>query len=144
ERDEVKSKWQAEKDAAEVIQEKRGETEQLKIEAEQGKRNGDLGRASESQYGLLPVTETAVEDLSSILTGIQEQSRMLKEEVTAADIAEVVGRWTGIPVTRLIASEREKLLHLEEELHKRVAGQEEGIEAVSDAIRRSRAGLHDR
>ncbi|QEC53104.1 ATP-dependent Clp protease ATP-binding subunit ClpB [Anseongella ginsenosidimutans] len=143
-RDELKSKWQAEKDVVEAIQEQKGKIEQLKIEMEQAKRNGDFGRASEIQYGLIPETEKSLEELSSKLVGIQEQSRMLKEEVTAEDIAEVVGRWTGIPVTRLVASEREKLLHLEEQLHKRVAGQEEAIEAVADAIRRSRAGLHDK
>lgn len=143
-RDEVKSKWQAEKDVVEAIQEQKGNIEQLKIEMEQAKRNGDFGRASEIQYGLVPETEKSLEALSSKLIDIQEHSRMLKEEVTSEDIAEVVARWTGVPVTRLIASEREKLLQLEEELHKRVAGQEEAIEAVSDAIRRSRAGLQDR
>lgn len=143
-RDELKSKWQAEKDIVEAIQEQKGQIEQLKIEMEQAKRNGDFGRASEIQYGLIPDTEKSLDELSAKLIGIQEQSRMLKEEVTADDIAEVVARWTGIPVTRLVASEREKLLRLEELLHKRVAGQEEAIEAVADAIRRSRAGLQDR
>ncbi|HYH57214.1 MAG TPA: AAA family ATPase, partial [Anseongella sp.] len=144
ERDELKSKWQAEKDVVEAIQEKKGAIEQLKIEMEQAKRNGDFGRASEIQYGLIPETEKSVEELSAKLIAVQEHSRMLKEEVTAEDIADVVARWTGIPVTRLVASEREKLLHLEDQLHKRVAGQNEAIEAVADAIRRSRAGLQDR
>src|SRR3546814_5176157 len=99
--DELKSKWQTEKDVVEAIQEKKGQLEQLKIEMEQAKRNGDFGRASELQYGLIPETEKAVEDLSAKLIGIQEHSRMLKEEVTAEDIAEAVARWTGIPVTRL-------------------------------------------
>src|SRR5690606_31638759 len=143
-RDELKSKWQAEKDIVEAIQEKKEAIERLKIEMEQAKRNGDFGRASEIQYGLIPETEKSLAELSSNLVGMQEHSRMLKEEVTAEDIAEVVARWTGIPVTRLVASEREKLLKLEEQLHKRVAGQEEAIEAVADAIRRSRAGLQDK
>ncbi|MFS8617533.1 MAG: ATP-dependent chaperone ClpB [Solitalea sp.] len=143
-RDELKSKWQAEKDIVEAIQEKKEAIERLKIEMEQAKRNGDFGRASEIQYGLIPETEKSLAELSSNLVGMQEHSRMLKEEVTAEDIAEVVARWTGIPVTRLVASEREKLLKLEEQLHKRVAGQEDAIEAVADAIRRSRAGLQDK
>jgi ATP-dependent Clp protease ATP-binding subunit ClpB len=118
--------------------------EQYKLEAEQAERAGDYGRVAEIRYGKIKEAQDKVAALKVSLETQQSESRMLKEEVTADDIAGVVGRWTGIPVTKLIASEREKLLHLEEELHKRVAGQDEAIEAISDAIRRSRAGLQDK
>ncbi|SMO65797.1 ATP-dependent chaperone ClpB [Solitalea koreensis] len=144
ERNALKAKWQSEKDVVDAIQIKKQDIETLKISIEQAKRNGDFAYASEIQYGKLPETEKAIEELTKKLDEIQSNSRMLKEEVTAEDIAGVVSRWTGIPVQKMVASEREKLLHLEEELHNRVAGQEEAIEAVSDAIRRSRAGLQDK
>ena len=118
--------------------------ENYKLEAEQAERAGDYGKVAELRYGTIIEAQAEVEKLKTALLENQSDSRMLKEEVTADDIAGVVSRWTGIPVSKMIQSEREKLLHLEEELHKRVAGQEEAIEAISDAIRRSRAGLQDK
>lgn len=143
ERDEYKAKWQSEKDLVDKINNNIENIENLKLEAEQAERAGDYGRVAEIRYGRIKEAQDNVEKLKTELASKTSDSRMLKEEVTAEDIAGVVGRWTGIPVTKLIASERDKLLHLEEELHKRVAGQDEAIEAISDAIRRSRAGLSD-
>ncbi|WP_199121249.1 ATP-dependent chaperone ClpB [Pedobacter sp. ASV28] len=144
ERDELKAKWQGEKDLVEHINNEIEQIEQFKLEADQAERAGDYGKVAEIRYGKIKEAQDKVEKLKADLESRQGESRMLKEEVTADDIAGVVGRWTGIPVTKLIASEREKLLHLEDELHKRVAGQDEAIEAISDAIRRSRAGLQDK
>lgn len=144
ERDEFKAKWQGEKDLVDAVNNQLEQIEAFKLEAEQAERAGDYGRVAEIRYGKIKEAQDKVEKLKSDLEGVQSESRMLKEEVTADDIAGVVGRWTGIPVTKLIASEREKLLNLEDELHKRVAGQDEAIEAISDAIRRSRAGLQDK
>jgi len=144
ERDEFKAKWQGEKDLVDAINTEIEQIEAYKLEAEQAERAGDYGKVAELRYGKIKEAQDKVEKLKADLASRQDQSRMLKEEVTADDIAGVVGRWTGIPVTKLVSSEREKLLHLEEELHKRVAGQEEAIEAISDAIRRSRAGLQDK
>jgi ATP-dependent Clp protease ATP-binding subunit ClpB len=144
ERDELKAKWQGEKDLVDAVNNQLEQIEQYKLEAEQAERAGDYGRVAEIRYGKIKEAQDQVEKLKVNLENQQSQSRMLKEEVTADDIAGVVARWTGIPVTKLIASEREKLLHLEDELHKRVAGQDEAIEAISDAIRRSRAGLQDK
>ncbi|UKJ09046.1 ATP-dependent chaperone ClpB [Solitalea lacus] len=143
-RNDLKAKWQGEKDLVEEIQNKKKDLESFKLSIEQAKRNGDFAYASELQYAKLPETEKQIEELTQKLDDMQHGQRMLKEEVTADDIAGVVSRWTGIPITKLVESEKQKLLHLEEELHNRVAGQEEAIEAVSDAIRRSRAGLQDR
>ncbi|WP_353136268.1 ATP-dependent chaperone ClpB [Pseudopedobacter sp.] len=143
ERDEYKAKWQSEKDLVDKINSNIENIENLKLEAEQAERAGDYGKVAEIRYGRIKEAQDNVEKLKAELASKTSDSRMLKEEVTAEDIAGVVGRWTGIPVTKLVASEREKLLHLEEELHKRVAGQDEAIEAISDAIRRSRAGLSD-
>ncbi|POY37818.1 ATP-dependent chaperone ClpB [Solitalea longa] len=143
-RNDLKAKWQGEKDLVEEVQTKKKDLESYKLAVEQAKRNGDFAYASELQYGKLPETEKQIEELNQKLDEMQHGQRMLKEEVNADDIAGVVARWTGIPVTKLVESEKQKLLHLEEELHKRVAGQEEAIEAVADAIRRSRAGLQDR
>lgn len=139
----LRAKWEGEKEVLSRIQQDKQQMEQLKFEAERAEREGDYGRVAEIRYGKL-------KQLADDITAQQEQLRnrqgaeaMVKEEVTADDIADVVARWTGIPVTRMLQSEREKLLHLEEELHKRVVGQDEAIEAVADAVRRSRAGLQD-
>ena len=144
ERDELKAKWQSEKDLVDGINAEIEQIENYKLEAEQAERAGDYGKVAELRYGKVKEAQDKVEKLKTELAGHQMESRMLKEEVTADDIAGVVARWTGIPVTKLVSSEREKLLHLEDELHKRVAGQDEAIEAISDAIRRSRAGLQDK
>lgn len=144
ERDELKAKWQGEKGLVDGVNNQLEQIEAYKLEAEQAERAGDYGRVAEIRYGKIKEAQDKVEVLKAKLESQQSESRMLKEEVTADDIAGVVARWTGIPVTKLIASEREKLLHLEDELHKRVAGQDEAIEAISDAIRRSRAGLQDK
>ncbi|MBD3748846.1 MAG: ATP-dependent chaperone ClpB [Sphingobacteriales bacterium] len=143
ERDDLKAKWQGEKDLVDAVNAKVEQIEDLKLEAEQAERAGDYGKVAEIRYGRIKETQEEVDRLKAELESKTSDSRMLKEEVTSEDIAGVVARWTGIPVTKLIASEREKLLHLEDELHKRVAGQSEAIEALADAIRRSRAGLSD-
>ena len=144
ERDSLRAKWQGEKDLVDGINSKLENIENFKLEADQAERAGDYGKVAELRYGKIKEAQDEVERLKKDLVETQQDSRMLKEEVTAEDIAGVVSRWTGIPVTKMIQSEREKLLHLEEELHKRVAGQHEAIEAISDAIRRSRAGLQDK
>lgn len=144
ERDEIKAKWQGEKDLVDNINTEIEQIENYKLEADQAERAGDYGKVAEIRYGKIKEAQDKVEKLKTQLEAQQTEGRMLKEEVTADDIAGVVGRWTGIPVTKLISSEREKLLNLETELHKRVAGQHEAIEAISDAIRRSRAGLQDK
>jgi ATP-dependent Clp protease ATP-binding subunit ClpB len=143
ERDTLKAKWQQEKDVVEKIQTAKSEIENLKLQAEQAERNGEYGRVAEIRYGKVQEQERIIAEYSAKLEEISENKRLLKEEVDAEDIAENVARATGIPVAKMVQSEREKLLHLEEELHKRVVGQDEAIEAVSDAIRRSRAGLQD-
>ena len=144
ERDEIRAKWQGEKDLVDGINTELEQIENYKLEADQAERAGDYGKVAEIRYGKIKEAQDKVEHLKVQLASQQSESRMLKEEVTADDIAGVVGRWTGIPVTKLVSSEREKLLNLEAELHKRVAGQDEAIEAISDAIRRSRAGLQDK
>jgi ATP-dependent Clp protease ATP-binding subunit ClpB len=144
ERDSLRAKWQGEKDLVDGVNIKIEQIENYKLEAEQAERAGDYGKVAELRYGTIVKAQQEVEDLKKALLENQSDSRMLKEEVTAEDIAGVVSRWTGIPVSKMIQSEREKLLSLEDELHKRVAGQEEAIEAISDAIRRSRAGLQDK
>jgi ATP-dependent Clp protease ATP-binding subunit ClpB len=143
ERDTLKAKWQQEKEIVEKIQAAKSEIENLKLQAEQAERNGEYGRVAEIRYGKVQEQEKIIADFTDKLNDISESKRLLKEEVDAEDIAENVARATGIPVAKMIQSEREKLLHLEDELHKRVVGQDEAIEAVSDAIRRSRAGLQD-
>ncbi len=143
-RDALKARWQGEKDLVDGINAKIEQIENYKLEADQAERAGDYGKVAEIRYGKIKEAQDEVEKLKKELEANQSDSRMLKEEVTSEDIAGVVSRWTGIPVTKMIQSEREKLLNLEEELHKRVAGQHEAIEAISDAIRRSRAGLHDK
>ncbi|SIN88356.1 ATP-dependent chaperone ClpB [Chitinophaga niabensis] len=144
ERNTFKSKWQQEKELVDKVQNAKASIENLKLEAEQAERNGDFGRVAEIRYGKIKEQEKLVEDLSAELNTLStNHKRLLKEEVDAEDIAQNVAKATGIPVTRMLQSEREKLLHLEDELHKRVVGQDEAIIAVADAIRRSRAGLHD-
>lgn len=138
-----KSKWQSEKGLVNKIQQNKQQIEQLKFEAERAEREGNYGMVAEIRYGKLKALEDEIENIQSQLHSAQGAEAMVKEEVTEDDIAEVVSRWTGIPVSRMLQSEREKLLHLEDELHKRVIGQEEAISAVSDAVRRSRAGLQD-
>ncbi|MCB0699637.1 MAG: ATP-dependent chaperone ClpB [Chitinophagales bacterium] len=144
ERDTLKAKWLEEKEIVEQINAAKGKIEELKLEAEQAEREGDYGKVAEIRYGKLQEEEAKVEDLSDQLDEMSnDRNRLLKEEVDAEDIAENVAKATGIPVQRMLTSEREKLLNLEDELHKRVIGQDEAIEAVSDAIRRGRAGLQD-
>lgn len=142
ERDTYKSKWKEEKELVEKIQNAKADIENLKVEAEQAERNGEYGKVAEIRYGKMKEKESLIDELTTQLDEISEK-RLLKEEVDAEDIAESIAKSTGIPVHKMLQSEREKLLHLEEELHNRVVGQNEAIEAVSDAIRRSRAGLQD-
>ena len=138
-----KAKWQSEKELVNKIQQNKQEIEQLKFEAEKAEREGDYGKVAEIRYGKLQALEHEIKDIQEDLKHKQGDSAMIKEEVTAEDIADVVSRWTGIPVNKMLQSERDKLLHLEQELHLRVVGQDEAIAAVSDAVRRSRAGLQD-
>jgi ATP-dependent Clp protease ATP-binding subunit ClpB len=143
EQKDLKARWQAEKDLVEQIQERKNEIESMKLEADQANRNGDLGKVAEIRYGKIPKAEKDIESFKNKLSEIQKDNPMVNEEVGAEEIAEIVSRWTGIPVSRMLQSERQKLLSLETELHMRVVGQEEAISAIADAIRRSRAGLQD-
>jgi ATP-dependent Clp protease ATP-binding subunit ClpB len=143
ERNGLNAKWQSEKDLVEQIQLRKNEIENLKFEAESAERRGDFGKVAEIRYGRVPDLEKAIVGLKEKLTEAQKDSALVNEEVDAEEIAEVVSRWTGIPVSRMLQSEKQKLLSLEAELHKRVVGQDEAVRAVSDAIRRSRAGLQD-
>ena len=138
-----RAKWEGERQLVNRIQQDKQEIENLKYEAERAEREGDYGKVAEIRYSKLKALEDDIKSIQAQLANAQNGNSLVREEVTADDIAEVVSRWTGIPVTRMMQSEREKLLHLEEELHKRVIGQEEAITAVSDAVRRSRAGLQD-
>ncbi len=138
-----RAKWEGERQLVNKIQQDKQEMEHLKYEAERAEREGDYGKVAEIRYSKLKALEDDIKNIQQQLANAQDGNAMVREEVTADDIAEVVSRWTGIPVTRMMQSEREKLLHLEEELHKRVIGQDEAITAVSDAVRRSRAGLQD-
>jgi ATP-dependent Clp protease ATP-binding subunit ClpB len=138
-----KAKWQNEKTLVNKIQQNKVEIENLKFEAERAEREGDYGKVAEIRYGKLQQLNQEIEDTQRKLHELQGDKAMIKEEVDDEDIAEVVARWTGIPVSKMMQSEREKLLHLEDELHKRVIGQDEAIKAISDAVRRSRAGLQD-
>ena len=142
-KDTFNAKWQAEKSVVDAVQKTKEEIEQLKFEADQAERNGDYGKVAEIRYGLLKDASLKLEDSKKALVEMQATSKMIKEEVDVDEIAEVVSKWTGIPVTKMIESEVAKLLRLEDELKKRVVGQDEPIEALSDAIRRSRAGLQD-
>ena len=137
------AKWEGEKALLSKIQQNKQQIEQLKFEADRAEREGNYGRVAEIRYGSLQALEAEIQKIQEQLRSAQGTEAMVKEEVTADDIAEVVSRWTGIPVAKMLTSEREKLLHLEEELHKRVIGQDEAIRAVADAVRRSRAGLQD-
>ena len=142
-RSQIRAKWESEKEVVQGIQNIKEFLENLKIEAEQAERAGDYGKVAEIRYGRVKESELKLHDLEKKLGVLQNEKALIKEEVDAEDIAEVVARWTGIPVSRMLQSEREKLLHLEDELHKRVVGQSEAISALSDAVRRSRAGLQD-
>ena len=142
-RNELKARWQSEKSVVEAIQSSKEIIENLKLEAEKAERAGDYGKVAEIRYGKVKEAEQNLEINKQKLIEMQEESSLVKEEVDAEDIADVVSRWTGIPVNKMLQSEREKLLFLEDELHKRVVGQEEAISAISDAVRRSRAGLQD-
>lgn len=143
ERNEIFTKWKSEKDVVDNIQSVKLEIEDFKTEAEQAERNGDYGKVAEIRYGKIKEAQERLDALQKQLAENQAGSSLIKEEVTREDIAEVVAKWTGIPVMKMLQGEREKLLKLEDELHQRVVGQEEAIEAVSDAVRRSRAGLQD-
>jgi len=143
ERDHLKSRWQAEKAIVDKIQSRKKEIEDLRLEADQAERAGDFGKVAEIRYGKIKDVEDVLNNLKNELIEMQSTSKLVKEEVDNQDIAEVVSRWTGIPVQSMLQSEREKLMKLEEELHKRVVGQDEAISAISDSIRRSRAGLSD-
>ena len=136
-------KWQAERQLVNKIQQDKVQIEQLKFEAERAEREGDYGRVAEIRYGKIQHLQDDIAEVQSQLAATQGGNAMIKEEVTSEDIADVVSRWTGIPVSKMLQSEKDKLLHLEEELHRRVIGQDEAIQAVSDAVRRSRAGLQD-
>jgi ATP-dependent Clp protease ATP-binding subunit ClpB len=142
-RNEFKAKWQSEKEIVDRITARKREIENFKLEAERFEREGDYGKVAEIRYGKIKATEDAIAKLDKELALISPEKRMLQEEVTSEDIAAIVAKWTGIPVTRMLEGEREKLLHLEDKLRERVKGQDEAIVAVSDAIRRSRAGLQD-
>lgn len=142
-RDAFKAKWKTEKDIVDTIQTNKENIERYKLEAEQAERAGDFGKVAEIRYGRIKESEQLLEGAKEKLASIQSGSKMIKEEVDAEEIAEVVSKWTGIPVSKMIESEKVKLLKLEEELSKRVVGQKEAIEALSDAVRRSRAGLQD-
>ncbi len=142
-RNEIFAQWESEKSVVDNIQKTKQDIEEYKLEAERAERNGDYGKVAELRYGKIKEAQERLEKLQEELARQQEGGTLIKEEVTQEDIAEVVAKWTGIPVSKMLQSERDKLLHLEEVLHQRVIGQDEAIQAVSDAIRRSRAGLHD-
>ena len=143
ERNNMRAKWQAEKNVIDKIQHSKESIEQMKVEAQEAERSGEYGKVAELRYGKMKELENNIEEFKKELDQLQENEALIKEEVGNEDIAEVVSRWTGIPVSKMLQSEREKLINLEKELHKRVVGQEEAIRAVSDAVRRSRAGLQD-
>lgn len=138
-----RAKWEAQKALVNKIQQDKQQIEQLKFDAERAEREGNYQLVAEIRYGKLQQIDADIKAIQKQLDQTQGGEKLIREEVTADDIAEVVSRWTGIPVTRMMQSERDKLLHLEEELHKRVIGQDEAITAVADAVRRSRAGLQD-
>ena len=143
ERSQLKAKWESEKQVVQGIQKSKELIENLKLEAEQAERAGDYGKVAEIRYGRVKENEEKLHELELQLSSMQTEKALIKEEVDSENIAEVVAKWTGVPVSRMLQSEREKLLHLESELHKRVIGQDEAISALSDAVRRSRAGLQD-
>ena len=143
ERNRIKARWESEKKVIDTITQTKERIEQFKLEADQAERSGDYGKVAEIRYGKIKEAEATLSDSQKQLVDAQQNKAMIKEEVDSEDIAEVISRWTGIPLKRMLQSEREKLLHLEEELHNRVVGQEDAIAALSDAVRRSRAGLQD-
>ncbi|RYJ42747.1 ATP-dependent chaperone ClpB [Flavobacterium beibuense] len=143
ERNEIYARWKSEKDIVDNIQASKTDIENYKLDAERAEREGDYGKVAELRYGKIKEAQEKLDEMEKQLQESQKGNSLIKEEVTHEDIAEVVAKWTGIPVTKMLQSEREKLLNLEDELHKRVVGQEEAIQAVSDAVRRSRAGLQD-
>ncbi len=143
ERNHLKAKWQAEKEVVEGIQKRKKDIESYKFEAEQAERSGDYGKVAEIRYGRIKEAEKELEELNAKMIEMQGNTALIKEEVDAEDIAEVVSKWTGIPISKMLQSEKDKLLQLETQLHKRIVGQDEAIEAIADAIRRSRAGLQD-
>ncbi|HEU5290015.1 MAG TPA: AAA family ATPase, partial [Cyclobacteriaceae bacterium] len=142
-RNSLKAKWESEKEVVHGIQKQKEAIDKLKFEAEQAEKAGDYGKVAEIRYGKITEAEKKLNEFQAKMKAMQGEKSLLKEEVDSEDIAEVVAKWTGIPVSKMLQSEREKLLHLEQELSKRVAGQEEAIRALSDAVRRSRAGLQD-
>ena len=143
ERNQLKAKWQSEKEIVDKITAKKREIENFKVEADRFEREGDYGKVAEIRYGKIKEAEAAIVQQDADLSAISHEKRMLREEVTSEEIAAIVAKWTGIPVTKMLEGDREKLLHLEDKLHERVKGQDEAIEVVADAIRRSRAGLQD-
>jgi ATP-dependent Clp protease ATP-binding subunit ClpB len=143
ERNELNARWKNEKEIVDNIQSAKSDIEQFKLEAERAERDGDYGKVAEIRYGKIKEAQEKLEKLQKEVEDNKDSKTLIKEEVTYEDIAEVVAKWTGVPVTKMLQSDREKLLKLEDELHKRVVGQEEAIQAVSDAVRRSRAGLQD-
>src|SRR5690606_25496816 len=143
ERNEINAKWKSEKEVVDNIQNTKSDIENYKLEAERAEREGDYGKVAEIRYGKIKEAQETLDKLQKELQENQSVSSLIKEEVTYEDIAEVVAKWTGIPVTKMLQSDREKLLKLEDQLHKRVVGQDEAIQAVSDAVRRSRAGLQN-
>ncbi len=142
-RDDLRAKWESEREIVQKIHQKKEQQEQLVFESEKAEREGDYGRVAEIRYGKINKVEQEISQLQQALKDMQENSSLIKEDVEVEDIAEIVSKWTGIPVTKMIQSEREKLLHMEEALHKRVVGQDEAISAVADAVRRSRSGLQE-
>ncbi len=140
---EHRAQWKAQKDVIEAIQQQKADIEQIKFDAQRAEREGDYARVAELRYGKMGEAQRKIDELNEKLQHMQANGALIKEEVDSDDIAEVVSRWTGIPVSKMLESERAKLLHLEDELHKRVVGQDEAIRAVADAVRRSRAGLQD-
>lgn len=143
-RSQLRAHWELEKNLIQETRTKKQQIEDARIEADRLEREGDLGRVAEMRYGLIPQLEKEIRQSQERLEKLQQEKQMLKEEVGSEDIAEVVAKWTGIPVSKMLESERSKLIHMEERLHERVIGQEEAVRAVSNAIRRSRAGLQDR
>ncbi|MBN2632242.1 MAG: AAA family ATPase, partial [Bacteroidales bacterium] len=142
-RNELKASWSSEKDVIEKLQERKEDMDRLRFEAEQAERMGDYGKVAEIRYGRITELEKEMAELKELIDSKKSKGSLIQEEVRSEDIAEIVSKWTGIPVSRMLESEKEKLLRLEDELHKRVVGQDEAIQAVSDAVRRSRAGLQD-
>jgi len=142
-RSELRAHWQNEKDLIQSIRKMKGDIESAKLEADQKERQGDLGRVAELRYGIIASLEKKLKDASAKLAEVQKDRKMLKEEVDADDIAEIVAKWTGIPVQRMLESDRVKLLHLEDRIHERLVNQEDAVKAVANAVRRSRAGLQD-